>query len=254
LAALFLLGLALSAGGCHAGVGPQLAARDFANAFAYRDQSAIEAISTLEFRAAVWDRLKPDEFKKFAEMMGRGQDGELVDTQFQDKQALIVVRTPTRQQYRIFVVYQGDQWLVNDVLRERAPSDFYSLRKQAEAMLAVRDFREAVLGGDLAAVQQASSKGLSDEVWQRISPELMRKAGAFLNLLEDTSKGDMAVLSEQKEGRSAVVKGALGEHRVDFVTERGRLVIDDISLPGSKKSLRVRLRLAIAVRDWIEDR
>jgi len=254
LSGIVALGLCLSVCGCHPSAGPQLAARDFANAFAYRDQLAIEAISTSGFRSAVWSRLKPAEFRTFAELMGRGQDAELVDTDFRGDEAIIILRTPTRQQYRILARYVGAEWLVDDVLKERSPGEFYSLRRQAEAMLAVRDFRDAVLAGDLKAVQQASSKGFSQEVWQRISPELMRKAGAFLALVADTSTGTFGVVSGEAELRSASVNGALGEHQFRFVGEGGRLVVDDVSLPGSKKSIRVRLRLAIAVKDWIEDR
>lgn len=243
----------VSIAGCHPGIGPQLAARDFANAFAYRDQNAIEAISTPAFRSAVWSRLRPEEFLKYAELMGRGQDCELVDTDFQDKQAMILVRTPSRQQYRIYALYQDGHWLVDDVLKERGPSDYYSLRRQAEALLAIRDFRTALLDGDLQAVQGASSKGFSDEVWRGIPADVIRKAGVFFRILEDTSKGELGIVSEQAELRTATVRGPLGDHLFKFVSEGGRLVVDDVSLPGSKKSLRLRLRLAIAVKDWIEE-
>jgi hypothetical protein len=253
---LLALAFSLMSSGCQPGLGAQLAAKDFAFAFTQRDRHAIERFSTESFNKAVWERLDEQEFRRVSALLGHGEHGEVVDTQFHDNEAIIQVRTETKRQYRLYVLKQGSDWFVDDVYREKAPLEYVSMRRQAEAILAVRDFRRALEAGERTSLANASSEPFAREIWNRIDPSILRKAGAFLRLIGATDEEETKIgeVFEARDGSvAATAKGELGEHTFYFVKERGRLVVDDVSLPGSKKSLRVRLKLAIAVKDWLED-
>jgi hypothetical protein len=227
---------------CQPGLGRQVSANDFAFAFTQRDDRTLRALSTAGLRAAVWDRLEGgQEFRRIAAILGHGQDAEVVDSQFRDREAVIQYRTPGKSQYRLYLLYQEDDWRVDDVLKEQAPGVFVSMRRQAEAVLAVRDFRRALERRDAGLLAEASSAALTRDAWQRADATLLG-APLLVRVLTETD----GELGEVFEPRHEKVAARIGDPSLAyvfyFVKERGRLVVDDLALPGSDKPLRALVR------------
>ncbi len=239
-----VLGAAMASVGCQPGLGHQVSAHDFAFAFTQRDDITIRTLSSPQLRAAVWDRLEgPEEFRRVAAILGHGQEGEVVDSQFRDTEAIIQYRTPEHAQYRLHLIYDQDDWKVDDVLKEMSPGVYASMRRQAEAVLAVRDFRRAIERRDRNALAQASSEALSRDTWRRMNDASMDKAAPLLTSLLEGTAGEVGDVFEPEHEKFAARVGARDRpYTFYFVTERGRLVIDDVAVPGSPSPLRAILR------------
>ncbi len=227
---------------CQPGLGRQVSANDFAFAFTQRDERTIRALSTTGLRAAVWDRLEgAQEFRRIAAILGHGQDGEVVDAQFRDREAVIQYRTPGKSQYRLYLLYQDEDWRVDDVLREQAPGVFVSMRRQAEAALAVRDFRRALERRDVRLLVEASSAALTRDAWQGVDAALL--GAPVLGRVVSETDGELGEVFAPRHGGVAARIGDPGPAYVFyFVKERGRLVVDDLALPRSDKPLRALVR------------
>ena len=237
------------AAACQPGLGAQVASRDFAHTVAQRDQRAVESSCTEAFRKAVWDRVSANEFPVIAALMGHGEHLEPVLHDFLDQEAYILVRSEspnswgTKQQYRLHVVHQDSDWFIDDVLKETALEKFASMPLQAEAVLAVRDFRQALRSGDVQAIRNTSSEGFRREAWDRVGAEQLGELKPTLSQLSDASGGTLGLLFKSRAGTlGAKVAGTDSSPTFYFVSEGGRLVVDDMSVPGDKDPLRVRLR------------
>jgi hypothetical protein len=244
-------GWLVAASACQPGLGHHLASHDVAFAFTQREHRIIAGLSTQAFRSAVWDRIDRSEFPEIASLMGHGEQSDVVDTQFHDKEAIIQVRTPDKRQYRIYMVYEEHDWFADDVLREVSPLQYASMRRQAEAVLAMRDFRKALSARDLKALLGACSSAFDSEVWKRLDPSKVEQAAAYVTSLPGLKEGPLGELFVARDGTwAARGQGAQDPPTFYFVSERGRLVVDDTSIPGSSQSLRVRLRSAVSSDDF----
>lgn len=245
LAAPAMCALWLGSSGCaQPGLGHHLAAHDIAHTFSQRDLDAIKAMSTGSMRTAVWDRIESRaEFHDIALLMGHGIQSEVVDSQFHDQEAIIQVRTERKRQVRLYVVYQNGDWFVDDVLREVGPLHYVSMRRQAEAVLAVRDFRRGLEAAEAGSLVQASSAEFSAEVWNHVGRAGTSDAGALLQRLRSALKGEVGEVFEGRDGTLAVKVQGVGTGATAYlVKQRARLVVDDVSIFGLDKSVRVTLR------------
>ena len=246
------LGLLAVLLGCQPGLGHPIASNDIAHAFTQRDQKTIAALSTEGFRRAVWDRVQPREFDEISSLLAHGIQADVVDTQFQDNESMVQIRVHhSRQQYRLHALYQAPDWFVDDVLREVAPLQYVSMRRQAEAVLAVRDFRLALGASDPQALCRASSAAFCNEVWRRIDPSLLQQVRPFLSSVESSTDGSVGDLFDSSAGGlGASVQGKQADTTFYFVAREGRLVVDDLSSKPWSKTLRVSLRAAVSSGAW----
>jgi len=244
--------LALLAGACQPGLGHPIAANDFVYAFTRRPKKPLAALSTASFRKAVWDRVEPDEFERISALMGHRVQADVVDTQFNDNESMVLFRVQgSKQRYRLFALHEGKDWFIDDVLREVAPLQYASMRKQAEAVLAVRDFRRALGTADPQRLCVASSDAFCEETWRRIDSGMIQKIRSFLSSLESDTDGAVGDLFESTAGgHGAKVQGKGGAYTFYFGSKDGRLVVDDASNSTWGKTLRVLLREALARGDW----
>ena len=251
-----LLGTALlvSFTGCQPGLGHHLASNDIAHAFTQREAHVLAALSTESFRRAVWDRTEPEEFDGIAALMGHGTDADVVDTQFLDARAIIQFRVrQTKQQYRLYALYQGSDWFVDDVLREVAPLQYVSMRRQAEAILAVRDFRRSLSATTASALCPVSTHALCLEGWKRIAPGVFAGMKPFLGSLDSTEEDSVGSVFDSQAGGVAAAVPAQGEELTFyFRPEDGKLVVDDVSSKSWGRTLRAALRDAAARGQWQE--
>ena len=225
------------------GLGHQLAAHDIAYSVTQRGSRTIPSISSKSLRSAVWDRLDLSEFGPISALLAHGQQLDVVDTEFHDQEAIIVVRGQSKQQYRIYVIFEDADWFVDDVLREAAPLQYVSMRRQVEAILAVRDFRRALERRDMGAMTQACSAAFSGEVWRRMDSRMLEGASTLLEQVQTNSDGSLDDVFTPRDGNTAAkVHGKSAELTFYFVKERGRLVVDDVADEGAKATVRVRLR------------
>lgn len=232
-----MVGIGLA--GCRPGLGANLVSRDYAHTFTRRDLAAVHGMSTESFRRAVWNRVSPREFRQIARLMGHGRHMDVVDTRFDGDRALIQMRTENKDQYRLHLLRVGDEWLVEDVLEELEPAVYVSKRRQAEAVLAVRDFRQGLQALDQRLLSDAASAGFAREVWQRMSPAVLDRLADKLKAIAAGTDGPLGEVHQGPEGSpAATVNG----HVFYFVGERGRLVVDDVALPKGPPTMRARLR------------
>ncbi|MBI5536898.1 MAG: hypothetical protein HY898_29530 [Deltaproteobacteria bacterium] len=237
---------------CQPGLGHPIAANDIAHAFTQRDQKTIAALSTQSFRHAVWDRVQPEEFEEISALLAHGIQADVIDTQFQDNHSMIKIRVQnSRQQYRLHALYQAPDWYVDDVLKEVAPLQYISMRRQAEAVLAVRDFRRGLAAGDPASICAASSDALCADTFRRADPPVLQQLRPFLSSIESSTEGPVGeVFDSTAGGVAARVKGKEGETTFYFSSSRGRLVVDDVSRKAWGKTLHVLLREAASRGSW----
>ena len=237
------MGLMLAS--CRPGLGAQLASRDYAHTFTRRDLAAVHALSTESFRRAVWNRLSPQEFQPIARLMGHGRHMDVVDTLFDGDRAAIQMRTEDKKQFRLHAVRVGEEWLVDDVLAEVEPAVYVSKRRQAEAVLAIRDFRLALEAKDGQALAQACSQGFAQEVWSRMTAPRWQQLGDRLAAIVEETAGEAGDVRTSAEGSPSAPVGQ-GPYVFYFTSERGRLVVDDVHLPKGPPTMRVRLRNELA--------
>lgn len=234
-----LLGMAALAAACNPGLGPQITPKDYAHTFTRRDLKAVRELSSPSFRAAVWDRISPEEFQPIARLMGHGRHMNVVDTRFDGDRAFIQLRTENRDQYRLHAMRVGNQWLIDDILKELEPAVFESKRRQAEAVLALRDFRTGLKRQDAARVADASSTAFASEVWARLTSAQWSRLAGKLDAIADDLEAEAGDVRRAADGSlSAPVAGYV----IYFARERDRLVVDDVHLPKGPPTMRVRLR------------
>jgi hypothetical protein len=184
--------------------------------------------------------------------MAHGVQADVVDTEFHEHEAMVVFRVHgSKQRYRLHALYEGQDWFIDDVLREVSPLQYVSMRRQAEAVLAIRDFRTALRTCDLALLCKASSDALCDEAWRRLNPGLVDRMRSFLLSIESSTDGRVGDLfASTAGGQGAKVQGKQGEHTFYFTSKDGKLVVDDVSNATWGKTLRVLTRQAVARGDW----
>jgi len=206
-------------------------------------------MSTESFRRAVWDRVTPEEFPSIARLMGHGKHMEVAFTEFEGERALIQLNTDANKQYRMHALRVGDTWYVDDILFAVEPLVFVSKRRQAEGVLAVRDFRRGLEAGDLRVLVASCSRGFGSETWGRMTEAKLEALRKPLAKIHDETGGTLGDVQRSRDGAWAAAMGeASSGYTFYFAEEGGKLVVDDVALPGGPPSMRVRLRKRIEAR------
>ncbi len=194
----------------------------FADALIRRDLPHLQAMSTIDFRERVWDRIRPEILQALPFPEIEAAKPEILNTTYAGSTTEVTVTQGSRALTYVLHSTPG-RMEIADVLfpAENRPS---SMKVTVEHLIPVYEFIAGIAGNDVKRLRQCSAASFNAVIWQQLSevPAMEVDPVALLTLPLTAMQTDdtMAHLwfGDAQHGAGVDIKRENGEVRIQDVT------------------------------------